>query len=347
MARTTSAARLRAGEYKTSTVPLAFREDSDFHAPHATPPASDEQDWQAFLCDSDRNAATPDRRTLVVVPLGWSLAAEALQPLKRVAALPTPADVADYLSAFTTLPCRVAPELQVVAWQPASARFRAVRVGDVLVRVRARRAPDGVFAVQLHVHDLLDALLEWLDTQRDAYSVVGLTPYDLHEDGQLVCGRAFGGSRVAVVSLARYHPELAEPEWTASLGARVRGGPLLHAARAAFAATAARGRVTPTAQWLASFAVTAVHEVGHCMGLDHCTAYACFMGELDGQPPYACPACLRKLLTTAAGEDGATAAAVKHYRQLKHFCGAPERCDVPMWAALHAWTAGRAATLAP
>ena len=70
------------------------------------------------------------------------------------------------------------------------------------------------------------------------------------------------------------------------------------------------------------------------------------MGELDGQPPYACPACLRKLCTTAGGEDGAAEAAAQHYAQLARFCGAPERGDVPVWAALHAWAAGRAAMLA-
>jgi archaemetzincin len=344
-ARPSAAARLRALGYASPTaVPLAFREDADWHAPHATSPETDAQDWVAFLSDGDRNPATPARRTLVAVPLGWSAAAEALLPHECAAPLPAPADVAAYLSAFTTLPCRVAPELEVVAWQPASARARAVRLDDVLVRVRARRAPDGAFAAQLHVHDLLDALLEWLATQPDAYSVVGLTPFDLHEDGQLVCGRAFGGSRVAVVSLARYHPDLAEPEWPATLGACVRGGPLLRAARDAATAAAARARATPTALWLASFAVTAAHEVGHCMGLDHCTAYACWMGELDGQPPYACPSCLRKMLTTAAGEHGAAAAAGEHYTQLARFCEA--RWDVPMWAALHAWAAGRAAVLA-
>jgi archaemetzincin len=326
-----------------------FRPDADFTAPHATPPASDEQDWIAFLLDPDRNTATADqtRRTLVVVPIGYSTATHALRPhVAAASSLPSPVDVAAYLSAFTTLSSRVAPELPIVDWQPATRRALAVLLpGDVLVRVRARAMPDGEFNVQLQVHDLLDALLEYVELQGDAFSVVGLTPYDLHEDGQLVCGRAFGGSRVACVSLARYHPDLAEREWPASLGSSVRGGPLLAAARAAAAAAEARASATPTMAWLASVALTASHEVGHCMGLDHCTAYACFMGELDGQPPYACPSCLRKMLTTAAGEDGAAGAVVEHYRRLALFCGTRGRCDVPLWAALHAWAGGRAESL--
>jgi archaemetzincin len=357
-ARPSAAARLRANGYASpADVPLPFRDDADFHGPHAPPLEADEQDWAAFLGDSDRNGATAARRTLIVVPLGWSDAADALRPHSAVdAPLPSPADVAAYLSAFTTLPCRLAPELPVVAWSPPSARHRAVQVGDVLVCVRARRAPDAEFATQLHVCDLLDALLECVEAYPDAYSLVGVTPFDIHEDGQLVCGRAFGGSRVAVVSAARYHPAFASadlPDWPTSLGARVRGGPLLSAARAAASAAAAAARATPSATWLSQFAVTAAHEVGHCMGLDHCTAYACWMGELEGQPPYACPGCLRKLLTTAAGDEGAgggaaalDVAAAAHYTQLSRFCAAPLRRDVPLWAALHAWAAGRAAALA-
>ncbi|PGH27021.1 hypothetical protein AJ80_01206 [Polytolypa hystricis UAMH7299] len=76
------------------------------------------------------------------------------------------------------------------------------------IRIRTRAAPDGLFTRQLNLDDLLDAAISSLP--RDAYALVMLLQHDLYEsaDDIFTCGRAYGGSRVAVVSMARYHPNL-------------------------------------------------------------------------------------------------------------------------------------------
>jgi archaemetzincin len=59
--------------------------------------------------------------------------------------------------------------------------------------------------------DILDALIENLP--KDAYAILLLVDHDLYEeddDDGFCCGRAYGGSRVAVVSSARYYPGLDE-----------------------------------------------------------------------------------------------------------------------------------------
>lgn len=54
--------------------------------------------------------------------------------------------------------------------------------------------------------------------------------------------------------------------------------------------------------WFSRIARTAVHEVGHCLGMDHCVYYACVMqgtgglGEDSRQPPYFCPVCEAKFI---------------------------------------------------
>ena len=322
--------------------------DQNFVPPHAKPPRTFKQDWDTFLNDEERNPATAGRRTLLLVPLGWSHAETALSP-HSATQLPGLHDVAAYLEAFTTLPCRIAAqELKVVDWQPASPRFLAVlTTANALVRVRCRRAPDGEFAQQLNCSDLLDALSEELP--EDVYSIVGLTFFDIHDDGQLVGGRAYGGSRIAVISLARYHPDFRGEfeEWPHSHPAQT---PLLSAARAAASASSPTvdTPASRSAWWLAQVAVTVSHEVGHCMGLEHCTAYSCYMGELEGQPPYACPDCLRKLLTTAGGEvRPGPKAALDRYVALASFCaGAMQspRTRDPLWAAMEVWVKERSQT---
>ncbi|KAK1660155.1 hypothetical protein BDP55DRAFT_532589, partial [Colletotrichum godetiae] len=61
--------------------------------------------------------------------------------------------------------------------------------------------------------------------------------------------------------------------------------------------------------WFSRVARTAVHEVGHCLGMDHCVYYACVMqgtgglGEDSRQPPYFCPVCEAKFIW-GLGETG-------------------------------------------
>jgi archaemetzincin len=74
--------------------------------------------------------------------------------------------------------------------------------------IRYRPTPDGLFPHQLNLDDLLDAAIWALPA--DAYALLLLVEHDLYEDeeDEFVCGRAYGGSRVAVISTARYHPVL-------------------------------------------------------------------------------------------------------------------------------------------
>ncbi|KAL6232285.1 hypothetical protein BDW75DRAFT_23160 [Aspergillus navahoensis] len=78
------------------------------------------------------------------------------------------------------------------------------------IRIRTRPCPasDKLYLRQLNLDDLLDVAISILP--EDAYALCMLVHHDLFEDDEdiFVCGRAYGGSRVAVVSTARYNPLL-------------------------------------------------------------------------------------------------------------------------------------------
>ena len=306
------------------------------------------QDFAEFFDFEERAKVTPERKTIYIVPCG--LDARVLEPEVHGVPLPPVAAVAHFLTAFTGLPHKVLPALPIVPWPEAKKKkgsgggeappkFLAVRTSkDALVRVRTIK-PEGL-PLALHCHDVLDALLEELPG--DAFAIMGLTAYDLHEDGQCVGGRAFGGSRIAVVSFARYHPHFLDwaPDWPALTGHK--GSALREAARAASAAVPPpKSPQALSTWWLYRTGTTAMHELGHCLGLDHCTYYSCFMGECEGQAPYACPVCLRKLLCAVSptSECSDPAPAVRHYSALQKFCLAQKQS--PSWAAFGAWCGGR------
>lgn len=76
------------------------------------------------------------------------------------------------------------------------------------IGIRTRATPKGDFSHQLNLNDLLDAAIEILPD--DAYALLMLVEHDIYEDedDDFACGRAYGGSRIAVVSGARYNPIL-------------------------------------------------------------------------------------------------------------------------------------------
>ena len=80
------------------------------------------------------------------------------------------------------------------------------------VRIRTHVSRDGVFKPQLNLDDLLDAVISMLPD--NAYTQLLLVEHDLFEsvDDEFVCGRAYGGSRVAVISSAGYHALLYEKQ---------------------------------------------------------------------------------------------------------------------------------------
>ena len=76
------------------------------------------------------------------------------------------------------------------------------------IGIRTRATPKGDFSHQLNLNDLLEAAMEILPD--DAYALLMLVEHDIYEDEEddFGCGRAYGGSRIAVVSGARYNPVL-------------------------------------------------------------------------------------------------------------------------------------------
>ncbi|KAI0477632.1 hypothetical protein GGR56DRAFT_417055 [Xylariaceae sp. FL0804] len=262
--------------------------------------------------------------------------------------------------------------------------------GNECTRIRVRPAPDGVFKGQLSLEDLLDAAIAMLPD--DAYALVLLMDHDLYEDEEddFCCGRAYGGSRVCTVSAARYHPGLDAREgidyqhlWPAShckdfvdALCAVEGvkkptrpkrappgnsdSPLRRAVEAASGAVSSVPATTTPEEaqrrglWFSRLARTAAHELGHCLGLDHCVYYACAMqgtagtAEDNRQPPYLCPVCLAKISHAVARElrggggkegDGEAAYVRERYEAIAAFCESWRH--VGLFAGYGAWVRAR------
>jgi archaemetzincin len=278
------------------------------------------------------------------------------------AMVPEPAveDVVEYLAAFYhPLPVKNWPgKLRFVPWD-AEGNGLALDLGrgdGTALQVRTRKpSPDGLFEGQLNLDDLLDGLIDMLP--EDAYSVVTLTRQDLYEseEDDFCCGRAYGGSRVAVVSMARYRPGM-----EGEMDDEVHRWPAAHCASFVDrfceeygdeevddcvgspegAATAMRAACDAAASvkqdaaalWLSRVRRTAAHELGHCFGMDHCVFFACIMqgtaslGEDERQPPFLCPVDFSKLCY-AMEEAGFVNTKLK-----QHGAGTnSERLDVAQW----------------
>jgi len=139
--------------------------------------------------------------------------------------VPCVEDVKDYLAAFYHgMPVKLLPppKLSFTAWNNgkfksskakkslAEPRFIGLNAFSNCTRIRIRPTANAAFPCQLNLNDLLDAAISMLPD--DAYALLLLVNHDLYEDDEdeFVCGRAYGGSRVAVISTARYDPELDE-----------------------------------------------------------------------------------------------------------------------------------------
>ncbi len=122
-------------------------------------------------------------------------------------------DIADYLAAFYHgMPVKLLPRHSVrfTRWNDdfpkASKRKGKIKTSYIglttsteTIGIRTRPSPDGSFAGQLNLDDLLDTAISILP--EDAYALLMLVDQDLYEDedDDFCCGRAYGGSRVAVV----------------------------------------------------------------------------------------------------------------------------------------------------
>ncbi|KAJ4424804.1 hypothetical protein N0V82_000523 [Gnomoniopsis sp. IMI 355080] len=272
-------------------------------------------------------------------------------------------------------------DLTFVPWKNSSAKgsFVGLKEGpsDTYTRIQIRPSPDGLFSHQLNLNDLLDCAIDILPD--DAYALLILVDYDLYEDedDDFCCGRAYGGSRVAVVSSARYNPFLFSQNgiethhiWPAShcaeyvasqcnLSSKKKkkktpnrndhmSDSALHKAVAAFKASLSTSSRQPDylhGLWLFCLARTASHELGHCFSMDHCVYYACVMqgtasvAEDLRQPPYLCPICAKKL-AQAVEEGSETRFDEERYMQ-EAVAEMMVMCEkwkhVGVWAGYEAW----------
>ncbi|KAH9907597.1 hypothetical protein F4778DRAFT_722564 [Xylariomycetidae sp. FL2044] len=263
-------------------------------------------------------------------------------------------------------------------------KYVGLATAENATRIRARPSPDGIFKGQLNLDDILDAAISMLPD--DAYSIILLVDHDLYEseDDDFCCGRAYGGSRVCVVSTARYHPSLDKDSkidyqhmWPAAHCKSFADGlcalqgleaskpkkgaksdsdyPIRKAVAAAaglqYPSTAAEHR----ALWFSRLARTVVHEMGHCMGMGHCVYYACNMQGTAGmaedlrQPPYLCPVCLAKISHKIACELQGRDEAGRQRYVIERYEALAVLCDewkdVALFAGYRAWLRARLAEL--
>ncbi|KAK1821368.1 hypothetical protein LTR12_004254 [Friedmanniomyces endolithicus] len=313
------------------------------------------------------NAVTNRRRTIYVLP-----PPKAIANVDHVDKWATPQGIArpiespavDDIAFYHGLPVKVLPKPKVrfANWddvvrkkvKPESDVVRqchvlALQTGSETIRIRVRKYD--TFPAQLNLNDLLDAAISILPD--DAYALLMIVNHDLYEDDDddFCCGRAYGGSRVAVVSTARYNPDLDEVigldrshAWPASHCKQciqecceqpTKAGPkakrrkpttsqvkatqaddtamsfavAAHMAHPISTADTSHSRDQLRVLWLGRVCKTAMHELGHCFGIDHCTYYACIMQGTAGlsedarQPPYVCPVDTAKLLTATGADE--------------------------------------------
>ncbi|GLB38158.1 putative archaelysin family metallopeptidase 2 [Lyophyllum shimeji] len=209
----------------TFPAPLVLPKDDLSMDPRCPP-----QSLRSWLRSEERNEVTPKRNVIYVAAppdvasdvqfvRTWSQP----QALETSAAISPPRvkDVMEYLAAFyhgLSVRLLPPPKLCFASWDagvPKRSKSKSkatippyigLNTATECVRIRSRPSADGDFTAQLNLDDLLDAAISMLP--KDAYALLMLVEHDLFEDEDdvFVCGRAYGGSRVAVISTARYHP---------------------------------------------------------------------------------------------------------------------------------------------
>ena len=301
----------------------------------ANDPKHPRQSLRQWLRLEDRNEVTTEKNVIYVVPPpgevkfmeGWN------QPKIDGPVINKPRfdEVVGYITAFyhgikvKTL-SRTHENLCFTEWaderprkrtktKTSTPRYIGLNTSKECIGIRSRPSVDGIYPAQLNLDDLLDAAISILP--EDAYALLLLVDHDLYEDDEdlFVCGRAYGGSRVAVVSTARYHPGLDNTQdverdhaWPASHcelyienhsknaeGSSTKkktkeipitqsplavDSPLNAALKAHVSIPSLTSKSAPsglTGLWLGRVCRTASHELGHCFGMEHCVYYACSM----------------------------------------------------------------------
>lgn len=202
-------------------------------------PEYEPQSLTSWAEEEERNEVTKKRKTVYVIASPdidpeidfvrkW--ASPRIGKGRNVAAEPTPSpkleDVIAYLRAFYTgMTVKALPtQYQFATWDSPPAKpsrqkrndstpYIGLTTSSSTVRIRTRPTPSTTgtftpFTHQLNLNDLLDALIE--DLPADAYATILLVAHDIYEgdDDDFCMGRAYGGSRIAVVSMGRYDPGL-------------------------------------------------------------------------------------------------------------------------------------------
>lgn len=387
-----------AGRKKTEGLSL----DDSFPSPLVLPgddlsfdPAAPAQSLLSWVREKARNKVTPERNVLYIagppkaaanVPFvrRWSVPQRVGKVQQANLTQPAVKDIIGYLTAFYHgMSVKLLPpgSLRLTKWDNGKRKVRSGLIGlnttSESIGTRVRPAPDGVFQGQLNLDDLLDTAISILPD--DAYALLMLVEQDLFEDedDDFCCGRAYGGSRVTVVSMARYNPNLderqhverrhawpashceaymraccREPETTrkASKETIVQESDAnkspLHAAVAANNTILSKNLPKDPGllsdRWLSRVCQTASHELGHCFGMDHCVYYACVMQSTsclaeDVRQPPYLCPVDLAKVLRATGADKR-----ERYAALRAFC---EDSDVPMFAAYEAWLGVRLAEL--
>lgn len=385
------------------------REDvSTFPAPLVLPgdeldldPSCPPQSFRSWVQLKERNNVTKRSNTIYVAASpafnkdveflqDWTL--PAARELRESANSPPISSLVEYLKAFyhgMNIKLVETP-FQYTAWDTATKKIKSgkkiVPVVEAITletdkagtRIRVRPCPDETFSGQLNLNDLLDACIDALPD--DAYALLLMVDHDLYEDEEddFCCGRAYGGSRVAVVSSARYHPGLddeldVDHVWPASHCAafvdgkntaahwqkrkRVKGEviedwknvslPLRRAVDAHQSipsVTESRSPDVLSGLWLGRTCRTASHELGHCLGIGHCIYYACVMqgtasiDEDSRQPPYLCPVDMAKMVYATGRTEDEWCQAMLQFCQNQR--------DVHLFTAFGSWLRARLEQLA-
>ncbi|KAH0334422.1 hypothetical protein KCU81_g9463, partial [Aureobasidium melanogenum] len=192
-----------------------------------------------------------------------------------------------------------------------SGSFVALNTPEESIRIRERAMPNNGRGFQLNLNDMLDAAIAVLPS--DAMALLLLMDFDMYEDDddEFGCGRAYGYSHVCIVSSFRYNPAFdkdidldREHVWPASHCAayvqaqvdefikpsgKVPSPKSImppQPSRALAKAIQAHRTANPSREtlWLERVCRTASHELGHCLGMDHCVYYAYIMQGSNSIP---------------------------------------------------------------
>ncbi|KAL9130628.1 MAG: hypothetical protein Q9217_001242 [Psora testacea] len=196
------------------------------------------QSLRSWIREKDRNEVTAGRKTIYIAAppeiahevrhnvASSSAPLDHRRPSKDRVPTPPVQDLVSYMAAFFHgLPVKLLSSaetpLRFTTWDDDNKKKAgkkrgisnkpssiALATSTEATRIRARPCPDGAFPYQLNLNDILDVVISILPT--DAYCLLLLIEQDMYEedDDDYCCGRAYGGSRCAVVTMARYNPAL-------------------------------------------------------------------------------------------------------------------------------------------